>query len=58
MKIKDLKVGDEFKMMGLNMKCKPVKVKCKLVSYDGMNRYVISSGGINIVIDGEEDIIK
>ena len=58
MKIKDLKVGDVFKMMGLNMKCKPVKVKCELVSYNGMNQYIILSGGIRILVDGEENIIK
>jgi hypothetical protein len=58
MKIKDLKVGDVFKMMGLNMNCKPVKVKCKLVSHNGMNQYVILSGGISILVNGEEDIIK
>ena len=58
MKIKDLKVGDVFKMMGLNMNCEPVKVKCKLVSYNGMNQYVILTGGIHVLVDGEEDIIK
>jgi hypothetical protein len=45
-------------MMGLNMNCKPVKVKCKLVSYNGMNQYVILSGGISVLVNGEEDIIK
>lgn len=41
MQIQDLKVGDKFKMNGLSVSGKPVKVKCELIQYNGMNKYVI-----------------
>ena len=58
MQVQDLKVGDQFKMLGLSMDCHQVQVKCKLIQYNGMNKYVIESEGIRILVDGTDQIIK
>ena len=58
MQVQDLKVGDQFKMLGLSMSGKQTQVKCKLIQYNGMNQYVIQSGGITILVDGTNKIIK
>ena len=44
MVLSDMKVGDEFYMDGLSFPDNsPVKTKCTLIEYRGMNRYVIDS---------------
>ena len=58
MQVQDLKVGDQFKMLGLSMNGKQTQVKCKLIQYNGMNKYVVQSGGITILVDGTDQIIK
>lgn len=58
MKIQDLKVGTKFTTVGLSMSGKTIKTKCELIRYHGMNQYIILSGGITILIDGNEDILN
>ena len=54
-KISDFKVGDEFMVDGLSQNGDFVKSKAKLVSYNGMNKYVIESDGIMVLSDGNDN---
>lgn len=56
--IKDLKVGSIFQMKGLNMDGKIVHVDCTLRAYNGMNKYVVESDGISLLLDGEGTVTK
>ena len=53
-KISDFKVGDEFMVDGLAPNGELVKTKAKLISYNGMNKYVVESDGITVLTDGNE----
>lgn len=56
MQVQDLKVGDKFKMRGLSVSGKSTKVKCELIQYNGMNKYVVDCQGITILVDGTNEI--
>ena len=58
MKIKDLRVGDIFQMEGLNTNGDTVQCDATLISYQGMNKYIVESDGITILYDGEQEITK
>ena len=58
MQVQDLKVGDQFKMLGLSVNGKQTQVKCELIQYNGMNKYVIACQGITMLVDGTDEIIK
>ena len=58
MQIKDLKVGTIFQMEGLDINGNTVQADCTLRAYNGMNKYVVESDGINILYDGEDVITK
>ena len=54
-KIENFKVGDEFMVDGLAPNGDFVKTKAKLISYNGMNKYVIESDGIMVLSDGNDN---
>lgn len=56
MQVQDLKVGDQFKMNGLSVSGKPVKVKCELIKKQEMNKCIIYCQGINILVDSTSEI--
>jgi len=56
--IKDLRVGDTFQMEGLNTNGDTVQCDATLISYQGMNKYIVESDGITILYDGEQEITK
>ena len=53
LKVEQLKAGDEF-----TIDEKGQTFECVLVSYQGMNKYVIEKNGSLELIDGEELVIK
>ena len=56
--IKDLKAGTLFQMEGLDTMGNTVQANATLISYRGMNRYVVESDGITILYDGDEVVTK
>ena len=58
MKIQDLKVGNIFQMEGLDIEGNTVQADATLLSYNGMNKYVVESDGITILLDGKDNITK
>ena len=54
MKVSDLKVGDEFISEKLNVGNK--QTICTLISYQGMNNYVIDAGGCMLLADGDDEV--
>jgi hypothetical protein len=56
MKVQDLKVGDKFKMNGLTVSGKQTKVKCEMIRYNGMDKYVVVCQGISILVDGNDEV--
>ena len=54
MKVSDLKVGDEFISEKLNIGDK--QTICTLISYQGMNNYVIDADGCLLLADGDDKI--
>ena len=57
MVLSDMKVGDEFYMDGLSFPDNsPVKTKCTLIEYRGMNRYVIDSDNCLVLADGNDTV--
>ena len=54
MKVSDLKVGDEFISEKLNVDNK--QTICTLISYQGMNNYVIDAGGCLLLANGDDEI--
>ena len=52
-KVKNLKVGDNFQMEGLSTNGDEVLVDAKMITYKGMNKYIVESDGITLLIDGE-----
>tara|TARA_R110002072_G_scaffold33736_3_gene101994 strand:- start:101 stop:292 length:192 start_codon:yes stop_codon:yes gene_type:complete len=56
--VKDLKVGSIFQMEGLDMDGKTVQADCTLRAYNGMNKYIVESDGISLLVDGEDKVTK
>jgi len=54
MKVSDLKVGDEFISEKLNVGNK--QTICTLISYQGMNNYVIDTDGCLLLANGDDEI--
>ena len=54
MKVSDLKVGDEFISEKLNVDNK--QTICTLISYQGMNNYVIDADGCLLLANGDDEI--
>ena len=52
--ISDLKVGDKFISEKLNVDDK--QTECTLISYQGMNNYVIDAGGCMLLADGDDEV--
>ena len=53
-KISSFKAGDEFMVDGLSQNGDFCKSKAKLISYNGMGKYVIENEGITILVDGDD----
>ena len=53
LKVEQLKAGDEF-----TIDEKDQTFECVLVSYQGMNKYLIEKNGSLELIDGKELVIK
>jgi len=56
MTISDLKAGQEFLMEGLDVNGNSVTLRAKLISYNGMNKYIIYTEGITMLADGDDKI--
>jgi hypothetical protein len=54
MKVSDLKVGDKFISEKLNVDNK--QTICTLISYQGMNNYVIDADGCLLLANGDDEI--
>ena len=54
MKISDLKAGDKFISEKLNVDDK--QTICTLISYQGMNNYVIDADGCLLLADGDDEV--
>ena len=52
-----MKVGDEFYMDGFSFPDNsPVKTKCTLIEYRGMNKYVIDTEDCLVLADGDDKV--
>lgn len=57
MVLSNMKVGDEFYMDGLSFPDNnPVKTKCTLIEYRGMNKYVIDSDNCLVLCNGDDKV--
>ncbi len=57
MVLSEKKVGDEFYMDGLSYPDNnPVKTKCTLIEYAGMNKYVIDTEDCLVLVDGDDKV--
>jgi len=54
MKVSDLKVGDEFISEKLNIGDE--QTICTLISYQGMNNYVIDADGCLLLANGDDKV--
>jgi len=54
MKVSDLKAGDEFISEKLNVGNK--QTICTLISYQGMNNYVIDADGCLLLANGDDKV--
>jgi len=54
MKVSDLKAGDEFISEKLNVGNK--QTICTLISYQGMNNYLIDAAGCLLLANGDDEI--
>ena len=54
-KVENFKVGDKFMMDGYTENGEFIKTKCKLIAYNGMNKYVVDNEGVTVLIDGDEN---
>jgi len=52
--VKDLKVGDIFFDKGLTINGDIINTQCKLIAYNGRNKYVVENNGITILQDGDD----
>ena len=53
MTVKDLKVNDVFYMEGLTP-----SGEVKLIRYEGMDKYIIETGGITMIAYGDDKVRK
>ena len=58
MTISDLKVNDVFYMEGLTPSGKVKESLAKLIRYEGMDKYVIETGGITMIANGNDKVRK
>ena len=58
MMIKDLKVNDVFYMEGLTPSGEVKESLAKLIRYEGMDKYIIETGGITMLVDGDDKVRK
>ncbi len=58
MTIKDLKVNDVFYMEGLTPSGEIKESLAKFIRYDGMDKYIIETGGITMVARGDDKVRK
>ena len=58
MTISDLKAGQEFLMEGITHTGVTIQRPAKMIRYNGMNKYVILSDGITILVDGSDEVTK
>jgi len=58
MTISDLKAGQEFLMEGITQTGIRVQHPAKMIRYNGMNKYVILSDDITILVDGTDKVTK
>ncbi len=58
MTIKDLKENDVFYMEGLTPSGKVKESLAKLVRYEGMDKYIIETGGITMIAYGDDKVRK
>ena len=56
MVLQDLKVGNKFQMEGLTVSGEKTLPLCELISYNGMNKYVVESDGCMILLDGDSKV--
>ena len=57
MVLSDMKVSDEFYMDGLSFpNNSPVKTKCTLIEYRGMNKYVIDTEDCLVLANGDDKV--
>ena len=57
MVLSEKKVGDEFYMDGLSYPDNnPIKTKCTLIEYRGMNQYVIDTENYLFLADGNDKV--
>jgi hypothetical protein len=56
MVLQDLKVGSKFQMKGLTVSGEETLPLCELISYNGMNKYVVESDGCMILLDGDSKV--
>ncbi|MCP4485212.1 MAG: hypothetical protein GY823_11720 [Flavobacteriaceae bacterium] len=57
MVLREKKDGDEFYMDGLDYPHNsPVKTKCTLIEYAGMDKYVIDTGDCLVLADGNDKV--
>jgi len=54
MKVSDLKAGDEFISEKLNVGM--YTIICTLISYQGMNNYVIDADECLLLADGDDEV--
>ena len=58
MTIKDLKENDVFYMEGLTPSGKVKESLAKLIRYEGMDKYIIETGGITMIAHGDDKVRK
>ena len=58
MTIKDLKENDTFFMEGLTPSGKVKESLAKLIRYEGMDKYIIETGGITMIAYGDDKVRK
>ena len=56
--LKDLKVNDVFYMEGLTPSGKVKESLAKLIRYEGMDKYIIETGGITMIASGDDKVRK
>ena len=52
--LSDCVVNEEFMMDGYSTNGEFIKTKCKLISYQGMKKYIIENDGVLVLADGDD----
>ena len=58
MTIKDLKANETFYMEGITPSGEIKELLAKLIRYEGMDKYIIGTGGITMIAYGDDKIRK